>query len=108
MGTKSKYRVKVSHFVIKEDLPQLPAELRQYFSAICNSIFVEDPYNCFGLNSHNLKGDLRGYRALEIDWNQISYRLVYRIYEKPAPKRVLILSFAEHDPAYEKVKARKV
>ena len=32
---------------------------------------------------------------------------VYRIYEKPAPKRVFILSFAEHDLAYEKAKDRK-
>ncbi|MDJ0689275.1 MAG: hypothetical protein QNJ41_12270 [Xenococcaceae cyanobacterium MO_188.B32] len=44
---------------------------------------------------------------MEIDWNRISYRLVYRIYKKPAPKRVFILSFAEHDPAYEKAKNRK-
>lgn len=107
MGTKSKYQVKVNHLVREVDLPQLSSELRQDFQDICNSIFVEDPYNCFGLNSHNLKGDLRGCRALEIDWNGISYRLVYRIYEKPAPKRVFVLSFAEHDPAYEKAKERK-
>jgi hypothetical protein len=36
-----------------------------------------------------------------------SYRLVYRIFDKPAPKRVEVLSFAEHDPAYERAKARK-
>jgi len=60
-----------------------------------NSIFVEDPYNCFGLDSHNLKGDLTGYRALEIDYNNISYRLVYRIYEKPTSKRVLANYLAE-------------
>jgi hypothetical protein len=35
------------------------------------------------------------------------YRLVYRIYEKPAPRRVVILSFGEHDPAYENAKRRK-
>lgn len=107
MGTKSKYQVRVNNFVIKEDLPQLPKELRQDFDDFCNSIFVEDPDDCFGLNNHNLKGELKGYRALEIDWNNVSYRLVYRIYKKPSPKRVMIISFAEHDPAYEKAKARK-
>jgi Txe/YoeB family toxin of Txe-Axe toxin-antitoxin module len=107
VGTKSKYQVKVINVVKEKDLPELPLKLRQDFQDICNSIFVEDPYGCFGLDSHNLKGDLSGYRALEIDWNGISYRLVYRIYEKPVPKRVLIVSFAEHDPAYEKAKQRK-
>lgn len=107
MGTKSKYRVKVNHLVIEQDLPELPLELTQDFQDICNSIFVEDPYGCFGLANHNLKGDLKGYRALEVDWNRISYRLVYRIYEQPSPKRVFILSFAEHDLAYEKAKQRK-
>jgi hypothetical protein len=107
VGTKSKYQVKVNNLVREQDLPELPKELGKDFEDFCNSIFVEYPYNCFGLNNHTLKGDLRGYRALEIDWNEVSYRLVYRIYEKPAPKRVMILSFAEHNPAYEKAKERK-
>jgi Txe/YoeB family toxin of Txe-Axe toxin-antitoxin module len=107
VGTKSKYRVTVNNLVREKDLPILPEALKKDFEDFCNSIFVEDPYDCFGLDHHTLKGDLRGYRALEIDYNGISYRLVYRIYEKPAPKRVLIISFAEHDPAYEKAKQRK-
>ena len=89
MGTKSRYQVKVNHLVREEDLPQLSEGLRK------------------DLDNHTLKGDLRGYCALEIDENGVSYRLVYRIYEKPAPKRVFILSFAEHDLAYEKAKDRK-
>jgi hypothetical protein len=93
--------------VITHDLPKLPGKLRLDFQDFCNSIFVEDPYDCFGLNSHNLSGDLRDCSALEINWNNISYRLVYRISEKPAPKRVLILSFGEHDLAYQKAKERK-
>jgi len=28
--------------------------------------------------------------------------MVDRVYEKPSPRRVLVISFAEHDPAYEK------
>ncbi len=107
MGTKSKYRVKVNQFVKEKDLPELPLKLRQNFQDMCNSIFVEDPYDCFGLNSHNLIGDLKGYRALEIDYKNISYRLVYRIHEKPTSRRVLIVSLAEHDPAYQRAKERK-
>ncbi len=37
----------------------------------------------------------------------MAYCLVYRIYDSPAPKRVVVLSFAEHDPAYESAIARK-
>jgi hypothetical protein len=58
-------------------------------------------------SGHSLISKLRGFRALEIDWNQISYRLVYRIYEKPSPQRVIIVSFAEHDDAYFLAKQRK-
>ena len=67
-----------------------------------------DPYQCEGLPSHELKGDLLGYRTLEVEWlgNPNAYRLVYRVYENPTPRRVLIISFAEHDPAYEKASAR--
>ncbi|GBF81049.1 hypothetical protein AsFPU1_2458 [Aphanothece sacrum FPU1] len=63
MDIKSKYQVKVNNLVRKQDLPELPKELRKDFEDFCNSIFVEDHYNCFGLNNHTLKGDLRGYRA---------------------------------------------
>lgn len=93
MATKSKYQVKVNSFVIEQDLADLPKELRKDFEDFCNSIFVEDPYDCFGLDNHTLKGELRGDRALEIDCNNVNYRLVYRIYEKPIPKRVMIFKF---------------
>jgi len=33
--------------------------------------------------SHPLKGKLKGYRALEINWNGVAYRLVDGVYEKP-------------------------
>ncbi|MGB3201651.1 MAG: hypothetical protein WBA99_12155 [Nodosilinea sp.] len=59
------------------------------------------------MSSHALKGQLSHYRAIEIDWNGVAYRLVYRIYDSPAPRRVVVLSFAEHDPAYERAIARK-
>lgn len=67
---------------------------------------MADPCDCGGFPSHFLTGQLTGCRALEIDWTGTSYRLVYRVYESPAPRRILILSFDEHDPAYDKAKAR--
>lgn len=105
MVTK-RYQIKVHKILVPEDLPSLPSELKQDFVRY-QEILSLDPYQTKGIPSHNLMGDLRGYRSLEIDHNQVSYRLVYRIYEKPSPKRVMILSSAEHDLAYEKAKERK-
>jgi hypothetical protein len=106
VGIKSKYQVQTHHEVRTIDLPNLSQELQEIFKDLCDAIFVVDPYNCSGFPNHWLRGKLRGYRALEIDWNGVAYRLVYRIYEKPSPRRILIVSFAEHDPAYEKAIAR--
>ncbi len=49
---------------------------------------------------------LSTYHALEIPFDNAEYRLVYRIFEKPTPKRVRVISFDVHDPAYEKAKER--
>jgi mRNA-degrading endonuclease YafQ of YafQ-DinJ toxin-antitoxin module len=76
-----------------EDILNLPQSLQEDFSDICNSILSQDPYNCFGLPNHSLKGRLKGYRAIEIDYQGRAYRLVYRIYEKPAPKRTNFVLF---------------
>lgn len=89
-----------------EDLPKLPAELQEDYEAIYKPILRLEPYGCGGFPSYQKKGNLSGYRALEIDWNGISYRLVYRVYESPAPKRVFVVSFGEHDLAYDNAKKR--
>jgi mRNA interferase RelE/StbE len=108
VGIKSRYRVQVNPLFYREDLSLLPKELQEDFEDFSKSIFVEDPYDCFGLPHHKLSGKLKDCIALEIEWdgNPNAYRLVYRVLEKPAPRRVEILSFAEHDPAYEKAKER--
>ncbi|MGK7955241.1 MAG: type II toxin-antitoxin system RelE/ParE family toxin [Crocosphaera sp.] len=101
-----------NHYIIQSvkelenDILQLPPQLQQKCQNYLK-ILALDPYQTLGFPSHNLTGRLKGYRALEIDWNGFSYRLVYGIQEKPSPKRVVILSFAEHDPAYEKAKKRR-
>lgn len=105
MVTK-RYQIKVHSLLSIEDLPNLPSELKKDFEKY-QQVLGLDPNETRGIPSHKLIGELKGYRALEIDWNNVSYRLVYRIYEKPSPKRVIVVSFAEHDPAYEKAKARK-
>jgi mRNA-degrading endonuclease YafQ of YafQ-DinJ toxin-antitoxin module len=92
--------------VLKKDWDELPDILRQDMQQY-QQVLSLDPYETCGIPSHKLTGQLKNHRALEIDYNGVSYRLVYRIYEKPTPKRVEILSFAEHDPAYERAKERK-
>jgi len=108
VATKPRYLLKINPLVIREDLPLFPEELQTDFEAVFQPILQTDPYKCEGFPHHLLKGELAGYYALEIEWegNPNSYRLVYRIYDKPAPRRVLIISFGEHDPAYDKAKTR--
>nr|WP_275974048.1 hypothetical protein [Argonema galeatum] len=93
--------------VYSQDLLELPEELQEEFP-LYQQLLTTNPQKPSRVPSHNLKGDLTGYRALDIEWegNPNAYRLVYRINEKPAPKRVLIVSFAEHNPAYDRAKER--
>lgn len=106
MAIKSKYIFQTHPLVMSEDLPAVPEELRTAFSEDYRPILCEDPYDCRGYPNHNLKGRLNDFRTLDIDFGGIFYRLVYRVYESPAPKRVYVVSFAEHDPAYDKAKER--
>jgi mRNA interferase RelE/StbE len=105
---KSRYLIKSHRLVEEQDLRELPSALQSIFADIRQSVLIADPHRCLGLPNHSLRGELTNYRALEIDWQGIAYRLVYRIYETPAPKRVVILSFAEHDPAYARAIERKL
>ena len=91
---------------VRSDIASLPSELQKKLPQYYNILSL-DPYKTLDFPSHSLIGKLKGFRALEIDWNQTSYRLVYRIYEKPSPQRVVIVSFAEHDEAYFFAKQRK-
>ncbi len=104
---KSRYLIKSHRLVEERDLRELPPALLAVFEDIRQAVLNVDPYRCLGLPSHSLRGELIHYHALEIDWQAIAYRLVYRIYETPAPKRVVTLSFAEHDPAYTRALERK-
>ncbi len=101
------YKIQIHPAVNSEDLPRVPEQLKVDF-ALYRLVLARNPQKPSRIPSHNLTGNLSGYRALEVLWegNYNVYRLVYRVYEKPAPRRVVILSFAEHDPAYEKAKAR--
>ncbi|MBJ7899140.1 MAG: hypothetical protein GC158_04255 [Cyanobacteria bacterium RI_101] len=105
MVTK-RYQVQRHRQLNPEDLGELPTQLRDNLTQY-EQVLALELIQTKGIPSHSLAGQLQGYRALEIDWGQISYRLVYRVYKKPAPRRVLILSFAEHDAAYEKATQRK-
>lgn len=89
-----------------QDVPELPAELRDDLLRY-QQVLSLNPVDTRGIPNHLLKGQLKNYRALEIEWNGVAYRLVYRIYDSPAPRRVEILSFAKHDPAHDRAIARK-
>lgn len=106
MAIRSKYLFQTHALVMSEDLPSLPSELRTIFLNEYRPILSADPYGCNGLPNHELTGRLKDYRTLDIDWEGVSYRLVYRVYESPAPKRVFVVSFDEHDAAYDKAKER--
>jgi mRNA interferase RelE/StbE len=101
VGTKIRYQVQLHRGVTQEDIADLPLELKRDLSRY-QQILSLDPYQTRSVPNHPLRGPLVGYRALEIDWNGTAFRLVYRIYDSPAPKRVVVLSFAKHDPAYDR------
>jgi hypothetical protein len=106
VGTKSRYLVTLHLGITQQDLPELPPNLQQDLPRY-QQVLALDPYKARKIPNHSLKGALANHRVLAINWNGVAYRLVYRVYEKPAPKRVVILSFAEHDPAYERAIARQ-
>ncbi len=105
MATQSRYNVRVSHLLLKEDLPELPKQLRDDFLFYQQQL-VRNPQNPPRIPSHRLDGTLKNHRVLEIEWAGIEYRLVYRIHDQPAPRWVEILSFAEHDLAYARANTR--
>ena len=106
MATKIRYRVQLHQGVTQQDFLELPLSLQRELSRY-QQVLSLDPQGTRRVPNHSLKGALAGCRALEIDWDGIAYRLVYRIYDSPAPRRVVVVSFAEHDPAYERAIARR-
>jgi mRNA interferase RelE/StbE len=100
------YRINLHRSINTDDLSLLPEALRDDFIQY-QRVLKLDPYQTRNIPSHDLYGELKNFRALEIDDNGVSYRLVYRVYESPSPKRVQVLSFAEYDLAYQRAKARK-
>ena len=99
MAIRAKYFLQVHPLVILEDLPILPIILRTDFEGVFKPILQSSPNTGGILSCHKLKDDLHGYHALEIPFDDAEYRLVYRIFEKPAPKRVRVISFDIYYPA---------
>ena len=104
----TKYQLKIHPLVLTKDIPDLPEDLKTDFDRIFKFVLQLDPHNCLGLPCHSLTGKLKNWQALEIEWDgePNAYRLVYRIFDKPAPKHIRVISFAPHDPAYDKAKLR--
>jgi hypothetical protein len=78
VATKSNYLFQKHPQIESEDLLTLPIELQEDFRELYKPILMADPYRCGGFPNHALTGRLKDYRTLEIDWEGISYRLVYR------------------------------
>lgn len=100
------YFIKTHCLVISQDLPLLPSVLAEDFEDFFKSILETDPHECCGeVRCHRLvREPLIGFKAMEIRWNNIDYRLVYKIVEDC--KRVDIFSFDHHKPAYHKAEDR--
>ncbi|MEB3336047.1 MAG: hypothetical protein VKJ46_01200, partial [Leptolyngbyaceae bacterium] len=102
----SRYQVQIHHLIYVEDLPELSTQLERIFHVISEEILPKYPFGCEEFPSHILHGLLSGWNAVGFTYDDIAYRLVYRVYDSPPPKRVFIISFAEHDPAYERATSR--
>ncbi|NJL91618.1 MAG: hypothetical protein HC916_18930 [Coleofasciculaceae cyanobacterium SM2_1_6] len=100
------YKVALHKDIQSEDIALLPEELQRKFIQY-QKVLKVNPYRTKGIPSHDLRGNLKNYRALEIDFEGTSYRLVYRIYDSSSPRCINIISFGEHDLAYEKAIERK-
>ncbi len=101
------YLIRVKSEVYKEDLPILPSFIQGTFADICE-VLKRDPIGCCGLLSKNKGGKLRGYRSISLDYGGIAYRIIYRICDRPAPRRVEIIAVGEHDVAYENAQGRVI
>ena len=100
------YKLALHQDIQSEDLVLLPEELQKKFIQY-QKVLKVDPYRTKGMPSHDLRGNLKNYRALEIDFEGTSYRLVYRVYDSSSPRHINIISFGEHDLAYERAIERK-
>lgn len=99
---KVRYQVQKHPLVESEDLPNLPVQLPAYFYELIEPALKIKPSTGGNLfDCHALKGKLKGYHALRIEYADVAYRLVYRICDQPAPKRVQIISIGNEDPAYD-------
>ncbi len=49
---------------------------------------------------------VHGKESLFANMRCSRYRLVYQVRDSPAPRRVVVISFDEHDAAYQKAKMR--
>jgi len=111
VASKSKtggYTIRLVKEVEEYDLPELPDFLKEDLDYIYTKALEHSPYDPpYGIKAHKLSRILRNHRAIEIGLGSgDSYRLVYRIRDKQAPRTVWIYSFAEHDRAYWRAEER--
>ena len=103
---KSLYAIQENQLVIQQDIPKLAVPIQKLYPSLKQLLSTSPLQTNQYFPSHALKGDLANYRALEVDWDDSAYRLIYRVVDSPFPKTVRIISFDEHDPAYDSAKQR--
>ena len=77
MAIRAKYLLQVHPLVLSEDLPNLPTILKTDFEGLFKPIFQSNPDTGGILSFYKLKGDLGGYHALEIRFDEMEYRIAF-------------------------------
>jgi mRNA interferase RelE/StbE len=117
-GSQPRFFTKKNRAIEREDFPNLPDYLVDYFE-LFDALLSQNPYypesildddfeaeTGIRFYSHDLGYPLLDHRALNIIYLREHYRLVYKIDDRPEAMRVDMYSFDRHDPAYDKAKNR--
>jgi mRNA interferase RelE/StbE len=123
--SQPRFYVKNHPAIKREDFPNLPTYLADYFD-LFEALLKVDPYDPESLleddfeaetdirfYSHDLGYPLSKHRALDIvykieRYRNEHYRIVYKIDDRPHVMKVDVYSFDRHDPSYDKAKNRSL
>jgi hypothetical protein len=108
------YDIYLHPHIKSQDLDRLPLSLIEDFTRIYQPDLEKTPYpESSSIRKHLLPNKpLNGYYSIDIKWEEefegdfftVNYRIVYGI--EDVNRRVYIISFAEHDLAYDSAKQR--
>jgi hypothetical protein len=117
---QSKFYVRIHPAIKREDFPNLPEHLVDYFE-LFKALLAENPHcpesllddefegeSGIKFYSHDLdsRRELAGHRALDVIYLTEHYRAVYKIDARPSVMRVDVYSFSRHNAAYDNARDR--